>query len=522
MRFLNCGGSKIRVFAKIIFLTTFLSVFAFAKNTFADGGLVIRDPNTLQWSLQNMNEQLCAINYENGIEKMLLSVYTTDLKGEKAAWIFPVPAAPDKVKIDILKVFPNFTGKIVERVANRTIEGAFLLMRLSQIYTFPLLQSYIKRGIGGSLREGFTVAQHIEKMGLTTELISAENADQFVNYLRDKALDLPSDLQSVLKEYTGKKFSFVVSWIADIKKFKEEAKKTTLSNEAFYSLSVFIGFPTDKIYFPLKPTSVYKSTKIPMTIDVIGHVTPEFFAKIAKDSTVHYLVDDFYASPPDLVTFFNNKYPDMKLKYTKIAINAPSEYLTDDLWIEPYAPEKIRRLDLVIDYTGRWGSILFALCSCLSSLIAGMIAFRGQQPSKTKFALFGLWNFFTLLSIIAIARHRKIDERFVRKKENVNSKIDFNKPLKIAVIFSGVLLLVFISLLIFSGNVYETNIQLILGVLLVIFLVIFLCPSVPIYIFYIYRHNQNLGKFLILFSALFLFFTFITEAILRSFLSTIM
>jgi len=79
----------------------------------------------------------------------------------------------------------------------------------------------------------------------------------------------------------------------------------TLSN---ICLGVSITFPTDKIYFPLKPTSVYGSQKVPIVIYVMGHVTPDIYPEIEKDTQVNYFVHSWDYDVPNLFSsFFNGK-----------------------------------------------------------------------------------------------------------------------------------------------------------------------------------------------------------------------
>ena len=41
--------------------------------------------------------------------------------------------------------------------------------------------------------------------------------------MADKGLELPPDSKSILDEYIGEEYTFVVSWIFDIEKFKNES-----------------------------------------------------------------------------------------------------------------------------------------------------------------------------------------------------------------------------------------------------------------------------------------------------------
>jgi len=382
-----------------VLVTVILLSFAFVSPVSADGIIHIYDPDMMSWGLQNEDQQLCAINYENGLENMILSIDVSDLHGEKAVWIFPVPAKPDKTVIDIIKGFPRLWGYDVKEKTDDTISGAFSVMRLSQVYTFPFMLFFYmgmsKVGVG--IEEGITIHEHIEEMGLTTELITAEDGNTFYNYLTNKGLNLPADSKSILDGYIGEEFSFVISWISDIEKFKQESATRDRYGRIINTIGVSITFPTDKIYFPLKPTSVYGSQKIPILIYVMGHVTPELYLEIKKDAQVNYFVQRYYIVPKELSSFFNSKTIIEDLKYTKIKINTPSKYLTEDLWIKDSPPANIVLADFINRSVWIWGIIFFILSSCLASMFAGIITFRKDKPDKKKFALFGLWNFLTLI-----------------------------------------------------------------------------------------------------------------------------
>lgn len=463
-----------------IFLSIILTLLLMLSPVFADGGIVIYDKD--MWGMFDEDKQFCAINYENNYQNMILTVDTKEeLKGEKAAWIFPVPAEPEKTTINLLKGFPDLHGYDVEKKAKDTISETFMAMRLTQIYTFPLflvskssgnLMSATSWGIDGL--PGVTVHQRVEKMGLTTELISAVDSQSFSDYLARKDLELPPDFKSILDEYIGQEYSFVITWISDIEEFKkpqnpvthisdlvEEGKiqeaKSFLKNISYdadyetvyiyeyiekilednnletmdsdarkkyvsiflrhYELSfetgkgntigVFIRFPTEKIFYPLKPTSVYGDTKIPTVIYVMGHVTPEFYPEIktmgmsfssqTKDKQVKYFVQSHYEVPDKLSQFFNSKTKIENLKYTKIKIDTPSKYLTKDLWIKDTSPLKLKIADFASRFPFWYGLFFFIVGSCLASLFAGLVIFKDSSIiSKRKFALLGLFNFLTL------------------------------------------------------------------------------------------------------------------------------
>ncbi|MEA3343434.1 MAG: hypothetical protein U9Q92_04660, partial [archaeon] len=516
------------------------------------------------------DKQFCAINYEDGFQNMILAVDTSEkLRGEKAVWIFPVPAEPEKATINLLKGFPRLYGYDVEEEAKESISGTFMAMRCTQVYTFPLVilqfsLSKMSAGAFGGDISGITVHQRVEKMGLTTELISAVDTQSFSDYLTRKDLELPDDFKSILDEYIGQEYSFVITWISDFEYFRQqnpisyisdlveegkisEAKSflkslsfdnyseekyiyelieetlddnslETFDSEAreeFVSdrlriferhlgfgkgntIGVFIGFPTEKIYYPLKPTSVYGDTKIPMVIYVMGHVTPELYPEIktmglslsseTKDKQVNYFVERHYDVPDELSPFFNGKTEIENLKYTKIKIDTPSKYLTRDLWIKDNAPLKLKIADFVVRYPFWYGLFFFIVCSCLASLFAGTVLFKDTNISKRNFALLGLFNFLTLIGfgIASYLLRTKEISNDVKDYLSKNGLEAFENPRKKYYIALSVFACLSILLFILRG--FELD-QLITEILIIVLFVPITVLAILILSFKLSREN---------------------------------
>lgn len=549
----------------------------------ADGGMIMYKMD--RWEMLDEDQQLCAINYHEGIQNMILSVNTgEEITGEKAVWIFPVPAKPEKTVINIVEGFPELNGYDVESKAENSVSDIFGFIRVSQIYTLPLFifTGSIGKGSFNSLEmyageidgiKGVTVHESIEKSGLTTELISALDSNSFSNYLISKDLDVPPNFKSILNDYIGEEYSFVVSWISDVEKFKleqpegyiiglleegkiDEARKLFdgldyesenygydskkygyyyYLNEIFeyidkgrnieeYQieelkrnrgtgniLSVFISFPTDKIYYPLKPTSVYGSKKVPAIIYVMDYVKPELYPEIKAYSDVDYFFRENFDVPENLNDFFGGS--DTKdLKYTKIKINPPSKYLTEDLWIERKVPLKVFLADSVNRFPFWFGLFFFVICSCLASLLSGIIIFGVKGVSKIKFMLFGLWNFLTLIGFSIAAYTNKIDVKFTKLQEIQQSKIPFGKAFITTLLISAISPMLFLLLFLFtSGSFRHWYSNVILPMIIIYaFTIILFAPFVSGY----YK-NKRIIKFVILFTILFTILTVIFDYLLK-------
>jgi hypothetical protein len=410
--------------------------------------------NESAWDLISENEQLCVISYNHGMQNMLLSIYLapSELTGENAVWLFPVPANPLDVTIDINKEFPSFTGVDIQRSAAEKLSGAFSLMRYTQGYPLLYLPPSTRRITAGGLSTGggsatveneeVTVHSKVEKMGLTMELISTTEGNAFHDYLSTKGLNLAEAHISLLDSYIGQAYSFVVAYVSDLEQFKAETEAIwwggVQSDERFLlkrdvedyvreeggdevtaarylnqlhgtdvipivnMASLSITFPTERMYYPLKPTSLYGSKIVPATIVVLGHVSPNFYPDIENTSEVEYYISEEYHPAENLRWLFNGESEVHDLQYTKISLNPKASALTGDLWIDPSTPLSVSMADLVYEHSTALALILFALCSVLASMIASVIIYR-RNTSK-KLALWGLWNFLTLVGFIVATK----------------------------------------------------------------------------------------------------------------------
>jgi hypothetical protein len=188
----------------------------------------------------------------------------------------------------------------------------------------PLTWLWAYGGMLGGIynQEDLIIHEHVEKMGFTSELISANTSETINLYLEEKNINLTENADNIIDEYIGNDYSFVVSWISDVETFKKETQTDYHDfwhyyGEPFYILGVSVNFPTDEIYYPLKLTSIYDDEIIPVLIQINGLVTPKNTFN-GMDTTYYYE---------------NNK------AYTEITITTPSNSFTEDLWILNKAPD---------------------------------------------------------------------------------------------------------------------------------------------------------------------------------------
>ncbi len=348
-----------------------------------------------QWDYLDLNNQLVFINYENGLQKMILSIGMEEVK-EGAVWIFPVPADPSKVAIDVVTEFPWLEGKEISEKARANLSDIAKALQTTQIYPIPII-TWLEGNRGvvemGILEVGdITIHERLEKEGIITEIITARTAQALHTYLQNKNLKVEEGAIPALNHYIGKEFTFVVSWISEINVVSPEFQPE--------QRGVFVTFPTQKIYFPLLLTSVYGSEVIPISIRIFGHRSPKIFNEIKPYTEVEYFIDSYVRLSEGLEKFYDGSTENVR--YTKIEITAPSKFFVDDLWISPGVPLRTYYSSFIVLHPFFSAILLLILISVITSIIVGWIVFRDLRNKNGifKLMLVGLSNCLSIIGLI--------------------------------------------------------------------------------------------------------------------------
>ena len=371
------------------------------------------------WDYVDEKTQNAYINHENGIEKLIISVGTEKSGKEGFVWIVPVPSEPQKIGIDILDSVPILKGDNLSLWARVNVLEAAFLLHSTQIYPvfFYVPMVVVKAALVGD-SSGISIHKHIEKKGITIEVITARKSDNLYEYLKGKGLKFGGEGLPSLDYYVGKEYSFVCSWISSPEELKKTLSERQLLNKQrkyysesnSYNIGLYVSFPTDKIYYPLKPTSAYQNKVIPTTTRVIGHVTPKIFRGIKSYSKIDYFLGEYSETPPQK---FHNPASG-KMKYTRIEINAPSKFLKDDLWIDKRTPLRSYVLSFIADKEQFLiaSILIFILSSLLAGVAAGLYVFpeMRNRTGATRLGLLGLSNCLTILGVTIAAYHLKAKE----------------------------------------------------------------------------------------------------------------
>ena len=386
-----------------LLLIALLAVFSFVpKSVLADGMMIRPDPYSDRWDYSNESNQQAFINYDNGLQKMIISVGLEGENSNGVVWLFPVPSDPNKVAIDVVKILPQLSGEEISKKAKSNLDDTTKFLQMTQIYTIPFV--LLSRTLGTAGTNGFgtlgapegagrgvepdvVVYEHLEKEGITSEIITAKTASGLYDYLKSKGLKIESGSIPVLDNYIGKEYSFVASWISSPEK-----------NISAQNRGIFVTFLTKDIYFPMLPTSVYGSKTVPATIRVIGYVSPKVFQSIKSYTKTEYYIDSYASFADDLKSFYSGQ--NKNVKYTKIEINAPSKFLTDDLWIGQQAPVKTYYSTFVAKHPVISAILLLIISSLITGILAGWIVFKALRKNILKLGLIGLSNCLSIFGLL--------------------------------------------------------------------------------------------------------------------------
>lgn len=395
----------------------------------ADGMMYTFDPYFDEWGMSAEDSQFCLILHQDGIEMMALSikVHANALEdATRACWVFQVPSAPENVDIDIVQQVPHLQGEKMSKLADDELSSDFMLMSCTQIYPALMIApallltsdgyGFVSRAGESYNDSGFTVFESISQYGVTSELVSSESGVEVAEYLSEKNLSLPSATQELLDEYVGGDYSFVISWISDVQAFRTHAS----SSGSYYSIGTFVRFPTERVFYPMRLTSVYGQTKVPVVVQVLGFVSPDPSSHDGYGVKKECLLAPYHATSSVIGLF--DQTPETRvndrLVFTEIAVDAPSSAFAEDLWFDSGAPSG-EMAKLVIEHAWVVTVVIFVAASMISGAASGLAVFWGYGPSLLKFGALGLFNLLTVLALAIATSKLEVHRNFTRPKNGI-------------------------------------------------------------------------------------------------------
>ncbi|MEN8128501.1 MAG: hypothetical protein ABFR90_11970 [Planctomycetota bacterium] len=351
--------------------------------------------------------QHAIIAHKDGREAMLLAVNFSLEDNEKAFWLFPVLGKPEEIKADIVDIFPWIRGDDPRMIAKGKFQILFGAQIISQPYTWPyvfcVMPALSTVGMEGM---DLNVRSVVEKHGLRIETLSAKTTNSLSAYLKEKDIRTAESELEAFSDYLNEQYSLIFVEIYS----KKELLKEFPEYEGFHRgnkerwPSVFVEFPSEKIFFPLKPTSSYKDY-IVISLKILGYVKNE---KELNESwrLGYYKQRNTKERFPDVFKPYISEKP---LNYTSYLFRDDAPKLNDDLWMVPFKPKGVRYARLVNsmgEFGGGYviitlGVLLFLLQSWVCAGVTGLIFFRKWHP----YAVLGLGNVITLLGVYFLAKY---------------------------------------------------------------------------------------------------------------------
>lgn len=350
------------------------------------------------------NEQRAFIMHKDGRETMILAVNFDLEESESAFWLFPVLGQPDQVKTDVVDKFPSLRGVDVKAEAHAGIQLLTNMQLLTQPYLYPIF-CLMMPALGKS--KGLVdIHSEIEKDGIRIETLTGRSIEDLTSFLRDRRFGVQQSEIDVYREYLNEKYTLILVTIAS----KEEliAKFPDLSARNANTLGrrpcVYVEFPAEQVYFPLKPTGTY-SGDLFILLKVLNYVKP--VEGLDQSWTVRY----YQATPKqdDFPAVLASVADGGRLPYTHIQFRGKAELLQHDLLLVPTKAggEKYAKLittTLDIENT----TVFFVVCVSIIGIqswvcagLAGRIIYDKWNP----YAVLGLGNLVTLLGVYLLLKY---------------------------------------------------------------------------------------------------------------------
>jgi hypothetical protein len=414
-----CGlGGKMKRIISVFLICLFLLPLVLAD------GMIIEPRG---YVLERGQIAYITYNEETNLQKMIVGIQVDSIHGQKAAWIFPVPAPAGDVAIDVLPNMPSYYGREVKSYARSVVDNIAQRVLIYQIWPVILfMPHYVFGGIqniasskmmDASVESGQSVVvyEHIEKYGVTTELVGAVDNRAIKTYLTNKGLDVPFEAYRILDNYNGKGYTFVVSWlnqpefnpdpieyIAETPASSGSIDRSSPYYPQYRQLGVQVMFKTEKPYFPLLPTSIYGSEKVPATIFISDYYTPVVPDGIKGFTKTSYMKTSESYYPTRGIYYDGFDSGSTPNEYTVVSINdVPSKFMTDDMWFEKGSPSDVGYASSLVNNFERnqgWKAwfLVIALSLAIGSLL-GFVIFREQW---WKLTLVSLANALTIIGMI--------------------------------------------------------------------------------------------------------------------------
>lgn len=288
--------------------------------------------------------QFAFVEWSNGSERLFVSTQAVPHAGP-TVWLVPIPAPPDKIVVDPISTFPIVFGDelVIEKAKNFLMMTTVATAVLDILPMAPMIIAATAIGtqasttfsnVATSLDGGVIVHQHIEKLGMTVEVVTAESPKALNDYLHRHGFETDAERIEAIRPYIEGPYSLICGWLTD--PARVEAR------------SLRVDFPSPEIFYPLRPTSVYR-TPVDAVVYVRGWAMPaQNSGQMPRCRYLRGRVTDMPVSTLGENHLWKNidyRLPEEKL--TRIEIGRQASMWTEDLRLAVGAPSAVAVADRI-------------------------------------------------------------------------------------------------------------------------------------------------------------------------------
>ena len=399
-------------------------------------GCLFKGGDASSYRRVEQNEQVAAIHWADGLQRMVIACRYEAEAADKALWIFPLPSGTSLARVEVVESFPRIAGFDATRRGRSSLSGFVTCLYLTQgwpmIYfcCFSFL-SASRLGMPGGVR----IDGIVERWGIRAEVLAADSHEALAGHLARAGVNLGTEALGPFREYLDGSHLLVVAWISSRDEVRAHFGEDAARPLAFgRSPCLYVEFPAPRPFYPMKPTSSYGATEVPVRLYLMGTFVPECDPAMRAVSTVEYFdlfrirsLDEprviragrprngsasHEASTAGVGEFSGDALfftgPEGQYdRYTLITCRAPaSTYTSDFSFASTPGSARLRYARWVDGCANRpvlpWVLLLTAIAtlSYVAGGLVGVFLFRAWHP----YALVGLGNVATLAGVYAATR----------------------------------------------------------------------------------------------------------------------
>lgn len=367
----------------------------------ADGKAYYRSRDMTRFEPVAEKNQYAWIHQRDGRERMVISI-SLDLDNEdEALWIFPVKGSPENIKAALIDRYPDLLGRDPVFGAKGKIAGSILLHMCSQFYPIPFFSLILP----GLLRNRGEFRHQGSRWGLSYYVAAADSSEALAEYLsKETGKNIQSKELDSFKPYMTREYSLIIITVHSrgslLKEFPdlEDAFRSMESRRPF----LYIDFPSDTVFYPMKATAGYGELEIPVTLFIIGYYAfppDSVYNEMPSVRTRH-----FYDNYPDTgnAEFYKGLDREQGVTYTRITIEErASEYIKGDITLERAEPPFSYRYAVYINtyMGGPFAGMFIVLSFLLLSYLAAGTAAKLKLGTFHPYAFIGFTNVLTLYGL---------------------------------------------------------------------------------------------------------------------------